>query len=73
MDPDQRAGLLDRLGAPAYLDRAGTPRVDAGQVVDDDRRAARAGDVAELLRAREVAPADVDRVAKRPTRRSVRR
>lgn len=40
VDADERPRARERLGAPAHLDRAGPPRVDAREVVDDDRRAA---------------------------------
>jgi hypothetical protein len=49
VDADDRLGLFDRLGAAANLHRAGSPRVGAGQVVDDDRSPPAASDVAELL------------------------
>src|SRR5690348_1946813 len=65
MDADQRRRQWDRLGPPADLHRPRSPRVDALDVIDDDRSAAGASDVAELLRPLQVGPADVDRVAGR--------
>jgi len=60
VDADQRPVPLDRLGTAADLDSSGPPRVDAGEVVDDDRRALRPLHVAVLLGLGEVAAADVD-------------
>src|SRR5919106_5244964 len=62
VNADQRPLSADRLGAAAHLDPARSPGVCAGEVVDDDRGAAGALDVAELLRLFEVEPPDVDRV-----------
>src|SRR3954468_17336842 len=63
MDADQRRGEGDRLAPAADLDAARAPGIRAREVVDDDRRTSRAGDVTELLRALELVAADVDRVA----------
>src|SRR4051812_20415981 len=49
MDADERRRQRDRLPPPADLDPPRAPRLRAREVVDDDRRAARPGDVAELL------------------------
>src|SRR5215472_16476875 len=62
VDADERVGAGDRLSVAADLDRSRRPWVDAGQVVDDDRGATAAFDVAELLGRLDVAAGDVDRV-----------
>src|SRR3954447_22931047 len=62
MDADQRRRQRHRLTAPAALDPPGMPGMGARQVIDHDRRAATARDVAELLRQLELVAADVDRV-----------
>src|SRR5207247_2740986 len=58
----------ERLRPAAHLHGARAPRVGARQVVDADGASPAARDVAELLRARERAPADVDRVELRVVR-----
>src|SRR5436190_21064333 len=65
VNPDQRPGSVQCLGAASHLDPARAPGVHAGQVVDDDRGAPGALDVAVLLGALEVAAADLDRVGLR--------
>src|SRR3954464_3800129 len=65
MDADQRRRQRNRLAAPANLDPARTPRVSAGQIVDDNGDSPSPGHVAELLRPLELVTADVDRVARR--------
>src|SRR6266545_1634690 len=62
VDADQRLRGMERLGSAANLDGARPPRAGAGEIVDDDRRAAGARDVAELLGLLQPMPGDVDRV-----------
>src|SRR5438445_11681205 len=75
MDSDHRLRIGERFGAPADLDAARSPWIDAGQVVDHDGGAPRSPHVAVLLRALELTPADVDgvglRVVAPPDRRHV--
>src|SRR5579872_3733237 len=58
VDTDHGLGRFDYLGPAANLNSAGSPRVRAREIVDDQRRAAAPSDVAKLLRLREFASAD---------------
>src|SRR5205823_14927929 len=60
-DADPRR-VVEDLRAPADFDPPRPPRIDAREVVDDDGRPTRPLDVVILLRAREVATADLDHV-----------
>src|SRR5438067_8819308 len=62
MDPDQGHGTTERLGGPADLNAAWSPRIGARKIVDDDRRLPGPLDVAVLLALLEAASPDVDRV-----------
>src|SRR4051794_24188029 len=63
MDADQRRRECDRLAPPTDLDPARMPLIGVAEIIDHDRGASGAGDVAELLGQRELVAADVDRVA----------
>src|SRR4051812_33157808 len=64
MDPDQRRRERNRLTPTADLDPARMPLAGVAEIVDHDRGASGAGDVAELLGQLELVAADVDRVAR---------
>jgi hypothetical protein len=72
----EAAGKPYRFTA-AYFDRAWSPRLHAGEVVDHDRGASAVNDVAELLGALEIVTSDVDgvrlEVVYPPCRHDVRR
>src|SRR5215210_7248060 len=62
VDSDPRPLPLDGLCAAPDLDAARLPRIDAGQLVDHDRRPPPAPDVPELLGVGDVDAAHVDRL-----------
>src|SRR5215211_621085 len=62
VDPDPGVRAVGGLRAAADFHPARAPWVGTLQVVDDDRRAPRPLDVPVLLRPREVAASDLDRV-----------
>jgi hypothetical protein len=62
MYANQWTWLLEKLGSTAHLDAAYMPRVNAGDVIDDDCNAGVALSVAILLASLEVMSTDVNRV-----------